>query len=69
METQDKRWSEIMQEVDRLYWINQTSEGRINCISDYIIRLLNNKEVPFADITAEEDTARAEAHQAGDGLA
>lgn len=35
--------SEIMQEVDRLYWLNQTSEGRINCITDYIVRLLSQK--------------------------
>ena len=32
-------WSKIMQYVDRLYWKNQTSEGRIACITDYILDL------------------------------
>jgi len=34
-----KHWSDIMQYVDRLYWKNKTSEGRINCITDYIVRM------------------------------
>ena len=37
----DERWSKIMQEVDRLYHINHRSESRIDCITDYIIHLLN----------------------------
>ena len=28
-----------MQYVDSLYWKNQTSEGRIACITDYIVLL------------------------------
>ena len=32
-------WSKIMQYVDSLYWKNQTSEGRIACITDYIVAL------------------------------
>jgi len=33
-----KEWSEIMQEVDRIYHANSTSEGRIACITDYVVR-------------------------------
>jgi len=33
-----KEWSEIMQEVDRIYHTNSTSEGRIACITDYVVR-------------------------------
>lgn len=47
----DKRWSKIMQEVDRLYWLNQTSEGRIACITDYIICLLIVQQPTPADET------------------
>ena len=32
-------WSKIMQYVDKLYWKNETSEGRIACITDYIVAL------------------------------
>jgi len=44
-----KQWSEIMQEVDRLYHINQTSEGRVACITDYIVRLLNEQAEAVTD--------------------
>lgn len=40
----DKRMMEITQEVDRLYHACTTSEGRINCITDYIERLLVKAE-------------------------
>lgn len=38
----EEKWSGIMREVDRLYHANTTSEGRVNCITDYIVRLINN---------------------------
>ncbi len=34
-----KDWSTYMLYVDKLYWKNQTSEGRIACIADYIYAL------------------------------
>jgi hypothetical protein len=40
----DERWTAIMTEVDRLYHINQTSGGRVACITDYIVWLLNEAE-------------------------
>lgn len=33
-----EQWNEVMQEVDRMYHVNLTSEGRIAHITDYIIR-------------------------------
>jgi hypothetical protein len=52
-----KQWSEIMQEVDRLYHINLTSEGRVACITDYIIRLLNEAETEEEMLPELERTA------------
>ena len=34
---------EIMRAVDRLYHACVTSEGRVNTITDYIVRLLNEQ--------------------------
>jgi len=39
------RWTKIMQEVDRLYHLNTTSEGRIACITDYICGLVTEREI------------------------
>jgi hypothetical protein len=39
------RWTEIMQNIDRLYHANTTSEGRIACITDYIIREISPLEL------------------------
>ena len=36
--TDETKGREIMLEVDRLYHLDETSEGRINCISDYVMR-------------------------------
>jgi hypothetical protein len=38
-----EQWSNIMQEVDRLYHANTTSEGRVSCIADYIVGLLDEQ--------------------------
>ena len=38
----------IYLEVDRLYHGCKTSEGRCAVISDYIVRLLNNRLTPVA---------------------
>lgn len=46
----DKKWSGIMQEVDALYHTNLTSEGRIDAITDYIVRLLNAETERCAEI-------------------
>ena len=51
----------IYLEVDRLYHGCETSEGRCAVISDYIVRLLNNRLTPVA---AEAVLAPA---NAGDG--
>ena len=34
-----------MLEIDRIYHANETSEARINCIADYVRRLLAPAEV------------------------
>lgn len=34
-----KDWSVYMQYIDSLYHKNQTSEGRISCIADYVYAL------------------------------
>jgi hypothetical protein len=47
-----EEWSKIMQEVDRLYHINTTSEGRINCITDYVVRLVREDAGSIAELEA-----------------
>jgi hypothetical protein len=47
-----KHWSSIMQQIDRLYWKNQTSEGRINCITDYIVRMQESYQFYLLSVTA-----------------
>lgn len=37
----DPRWEGIAREVGRLYHSCTTSEGRIDIIADYVVRLLN----------------------------
>lgn len=51
------------QEVDRLYHINQTSGGRINCITDYIMCVLAAKDNELAALRAR--VAELEAQIAG----
>jgi hypothetical protein len=60
----DPEWTKIMLEVDRLYHINTTSEGRILCISDYIARLLNKLEASHS----AENAGQAEGSKDADNL-
>lgn len=55
----------IYLEVDRLYHLCATSEGRCAIISDYIVRLLNDRlNQPDAAITPADGTNR----RAGGGV-
>ena len=51
--------SEIMQEVDKIYHRNKTSEGRVNAITDYITRLLREKDAELALRTQAQRDALA----------